>query len=41
MSLAQIDALVAGIDNAEDDPIGSDEDVDDDELLAELKVFIV
>ena len=40
MSLAEIDALVAGIGDMEDDDdaADSDEDIDDNQLLAELKV---
>ena len=41
MSLAEIDALVAGIGDAEADAGGSDEEIDDEELLAELKVCFV
>lgn len=42
MTMADIDAMVAGIDDVEEhDDSGSDEEIDDEELLAELKVFFV
>ena len=40
MSLAEIDALVAGIGDVGGDPSDSDEEIDDEELLAELKVLL-
>ena len=40
MSLAEIDTLVAAIGDAEGGTSGSDEEIDEEELLAELKVFL-
>ena len=41
MSLAEIDTLVAGIGDVEGDVSDGDEEVDEEELLAELKVIFL